>query len=487
MDQNVASGTISSLSKDRVEEATTTCFVCKVPVSKKLGNKSDEHVVSDWLIRDCGLSNKRITIPNGAQYSYTGHKVTCCLKCNSSMSDQFEQKIKRIFWRGYDKLRMDGYNRELLLSWMCKLRCAAATKCMSFYINPAHRNLPSGGDTITNDPQFIAKMNDTRLLLKKRIDQGGTLSDDDASLLGSVFVFKCKMEDDDPDKFYYSELHQTVPLAIFRYRDIGIVAFFEGGDEMEKILSEPPMASLLEGKDRAIDWNALVAARSMVISDEQLEEVASIIAHAAYLHLGLLLPDFLRTGRDSENMTETSIDTVFCRRDSFGFLRDVAVSYDRGLFLALICQNTYDEWWESNKSLLVQIYPNDDYFLHTKELEYTHIPDQNKSVINALVGHPIETVSKNNSVNAAWESRLSCAQLDFHATINRCDLYGSSFQRYENPNLYIDSGMQDGDGYRYYLAPIGLGYLSRGHSLKQSPKNWRFEEDVMLTPNHLSD
>lgn len=483
MSHDTVSGTIHSLSINQVEEASSTCFVCKTPVSKALGNKSDEHVVSDWLIRDCGLANKRITLPNGSQYKYTGCKVTCCLSCNGAMSTQFEQKIKRIFSRGYDKLKLDHYHREALLSWMCKLRCAAATKCMSFYINPAHRNLPNGGTPITNDPKFIADLEQTRLLLKKRIDQGGELSEQDAASVGSIFVFKCKMEDDDPDKFYYSELHQTVPIAIFRYRDIGVVAFFEGGDEIERWLSGTPTKDDLQGIGRAVDWHSIKSARSMVISDEQLEEVASVISHAAYLRLGLLLPDKLPMDKaslvEATNLVETPIDTVFVRRDSFGLIESTSIAYQRGLFLAMICQNTYEEWWEAGRSLLVQMYPRDEYFLHTKELKYTHLADHEMSVIDARIGQPIDLSLRDGTIHPWWESNLSCAKQDSRLFMHRCTFYETPAKSYESPSLRVDSGSQDHCGYKYYLAPMTLGYLSRGDSERKVVQNVLPSEELL--------
>jgi len=94
------------------------CFVC----GAKQGTKefSDEHVISDWVLRDRGLHSGNLVLPNKKSFMYGRYVVPCCKDCNGRMAEIFEDKISNAFSQGYEGVV--GLTRagdgELLWLWM---------------------------------------------------------------------------------------------------------------------------------------------------------------------------------------------------------------------------------------------------------------------------------------------------------------------------------------------------------------------------------
>jgi len=104
------------------------CFICGTPEKKKGINSEStkvfngEHIIPDWVIKRCNLSNKKITLPNGSKLLYTRYKIPCCEECNSKLGRVIEKPMSRLFFKGNDELlkkpRRKGVDFNLF-RWLC--------------------------------------------------------------------------------------------------------------------------------------------------------------------------------------------------------------------------------------------------------------------------------------------------------------------------------------------------------------------------------
>jgi len=106
-DQSIAdtSGKILFFSFDRFEKEICegdSCFLCGAKRCEVTFN--DEHIISEWILRDLDFFDREITLPNGNSLKYSKYKVPCCENCNSFLGKEVEQPISELFKGGYTNL-----------------------------------------------------------------------------------------------------------------------------------------------------------------------------------------------------------------------------------------------------------------------------------------------------------------------------------------------------------------------------------------------
>jgi hypothetical protein len=274
------------------------------------------------------------------------------------MSNNLETPVTAMLEEGYDKFRLTAETRELLMVWMTKIMIGLATRGLTEYKNPADRNLnPDHGLTITNDVDYILSLDRPKALLAKRARNKAPLSDTEASSLGSIFIFKAKNgEDGFTSPFHFTHGHQTIPVLVLRYKDIGLIAFFEGGDAIEKWYGEnfvPPSND--SHITRFLDLHGLQAAKRMALTDQQLDETAAILCQGAYMFLKKRLPTFWFTVAKTQKLVPTSKNLLV--RDSFGFpeKNSLIPIYSKNMFMSLVLSGRELAVWQRHKSLLTTL------------------------------------------------------------------------------------------------------------------------------------
>ena len=70
------------------------CFMCGAAQDSVPFN--DEHVLPDWLLREFGLHDKSLTLPNAATTQYSRLRIPCCVTCNSQLGRTVEQPISAL-------------------------------------------------------------------------------------------------------------------------------------------------------------------------------------------------------------------------------------------------------------------------------------------------------------------------------------------------------------------------------------------------------
>lgn len=126
-DEEKVSGAKVELFKKEIIE-NKRCFICGA-LEKKKGVKdkkaktfNDEHIIPDWVIRRCNLSNKKITLPNESKVPYRKYKIQCCEECNSKLGRVIENPIGRLFFKGNDELLKEPRRKGVdlkLFRWLC--------------------------------------------------------------------------------------------------------------------------------------------------------------------------------------------------------------------------------------------------------------------------------------------------------------------------------------------------------------------------------
>lgn len=92
-----------------------SCFSC----AKSIDERSDEHVIPDWVIRLCKLNHETIVLPNNARVRYVSYKVPCCRHCNELLASHYEQPISTAFKQGFDAVaKLLDSEPERVFGWL---------------------------------------------------------------------------------------------------------------------------------------------------------------------------------------------------------------------------------------------------------------------------------------------------------------------------------------------------------------------------------
>lgn len=91
------------------------CFVCLTAP----GEKTQEHVIPDWVIRLTHLQYQTIGLPNGERLPYPRYTIPCCYDCNQALDAQYEDPISRAMKAGLHGLReLHLSDPTLLIRWL---------------------------------------------------------------------------------------------------------------------------------------------------------------------------------------------------------------------------------------------------------------------------------------------------------------------------------------------------------------------------------
>jgi hypothetical protein len=138
------SGRYIFVSLDRFKEYVSTgqvCFLC----AKNAPNSTKEHIVPDWLLKECEIRSEWITLPNGTKIQYGKYVVPCCETCNHFMGKRLENivsaKIKEGI-SGIESLLLSTSGELSLRSWLSLIFIKTHLKDTSLVANRDRRQEP---------------------------------------------------------------------------------------------------------------------------------------------------------------------------------------------------------------------------------------------------------------------------------------------------------------------------------------------------------
>lgn len=98
------------------------CFICGA--RRDTNEFNDEHVIPDWLLRKHNLHDRKLTLPNGRQTTYSRNKVPCCCDCNELLGRELEEPVRNLLSVEYEEmcdLILNTNALGKLFRWMCLL------------------------------------------------------------------------------------------------------------------------------------------------------------------------------------------------------------------------------------------------------------------------------------------------------------------------------------------------------------------------------
>lgn len=266
------------------------CFICGAGLHQKI-NSSDEHIIPQWLLNESGSKNESINLPNSYLGSsprlWSKSKVDCCFDCNQALSTNLEGRVKKIFNSLKTHRNLSEEERGLLLLWIAKVYYGLGFQGLRFAANPREIHLPSH-QKLTNDPFHISALEAIRRCLHEFIRGESSGADE----LGSIFTFDFSEMHHYQKGYLYGDGHQQMPMAIFGYKGIGIVAYLWGGKKLERMFTQDTLEWTHDANPYKLDVALVAKSKRIKLVKCQILDVASIIAQAGTMYCGTPPPRF---------------------------------------------------------------------------------------------------------------------------------------------------------------------------------------------------
>lgn len=94
-----------------------TCFLCGGGIDET--NRTDEHVIPKWLLKEFDLWDVTIHLINGTRIPYRKLVVPCCSACNNNHLSPIEDEVAKAFRKG--PKGFETVDREVLMVWVIKI------------------------------------------------------------------------------------------------------------------------------------------------------------------------------------------------------------------------------------------------------------------------------------------------------------------------------------------------------------------------------
>ena len=210
------------------------CFLCGV--SPKSAEFNDEHVVPDWILKELGLHNKLVGLPNSHGFLYSKYKVPCCVACNSRLGESLEAPISRLFKRGYQAVCQHALKDGpwLFYVWLALifLKTHLKDRTLRFHIDKR-----KGADRIA-DLYDWNTMHHIHCVVRAAYT-GAAL---DRKIMGSFFLLNAKMAKH-IEAFDYVDLFFTKTICL-RFNDIVIYCVLDDACATYTLMKKGPLSKI---------------------------------------------------------------------------------------------------------------------------------------------------------------------------------------------------------------------------------------------------
>jgi hypothetical protein len=122
------------------------CVVC----AKKMHQKTNEHVIPNWLVRKHKLFDEEVRLPQGKSHKMSTYKVPFCRECNEVLGRKLEEPVAAAFGDGFEAVEaLAKAGDDRLFAWMNLMYFKTHYKDMQVRKNLDDRDgLESIGDSI---------------------------------------------------------------------------------------------------------------------------------------------------------------------------------------------------------------------------------------------------------------------------------------------------------------------------------------------------
>jgi hypothetical protein len=98
--------------------ASDRCWLCGVTFTTD-NPRSDDHVVVDWLQRELGIRDERLTLQNRSQIPFRQAYINSCKSCNTNHLSKPENRVAKAYRGGLTSLQ--ALAPEDLFVWLGKM------------------------------------------------------------------------------------------------------------------------------------------------------------------------------------------------------------------------------------------------------------------------------------------------------------------------------------------------------------------------------
>lgn len=188
---------------------TDNCFICGAKESEKPFN--DEHIISNWILKQFNLHNTKITLPNGEGINYGEYKINCCVDCNTLMGDELETPMSDLLC---NRITMDEffskYTEDIIYKWMNLIFIKMHLRDKNFWYELDERK---------PDRKKIGEQYEYRLLhhihcLARTVYTGVEV---DRRVWGSLFIGRAKTDKNEKKPFDIWDHYATKTIGIRVY------------------------------------------------------------------------------------------------------------------------------------------------------------------------------------------------------------------------------------------------------------------------------
>lgn len=210
------------------------CFMCGAARDNVPFN--DEHVLPDWLLREYGLHDESLTLPNAATRPYSRLRIPCCVRCNSRLGQTVEQPISAFLKGSYEEVveRIRQTGVALLFDWLTLLFLKTHLKDKSLRY---HLDARKGTETIA-DYYDWGTVHHLHCVARSLL----TETPIDPRVRGSVFVFKAK-QGGDFRQFDFADLYKTKTIYV-QLREVAIFGVLDDARMVHGMMEGGPLSQI---------------------------------------------------------------------------------------------------------------------------------------------------------------------------------------------------------------------------------------------------
>lgn len=113
------------------------CFICGISVEQR--PVTEEHILSQWLLRRFDLWDRTITLLNWTDIKYSQLKIPCCSVCNNDHLSRIEKEVQQGVEQGFEKFRQ--IDELTIYQWLAKIRFGILFKELSLDADRGNKEL----------------------------------------------------------------------------------------------------------------------------------------------------------------------------------------------------------------------------------------------------------------------------------------------------------------------------------------------------------
>ena len=210
------------------------CFMCGV--ARDTVPFNDEHVLPDWLLREFGLHDQSLTLPNAATRPYSRLRIPCCVSCNSRLGRTVEQPISALLKGTYEEVagRIQQTGVAPLFDWLTLLflKTHLKDKSLRYYLDAR-----KGTETIADQYDW-GTVHHLHCVARSLL----TGTPIDPRVRGSVFVFKAKQRGEFRE-FDFADLYKTKIIYI-QLREVAIFGVLDDAGMVQGMMEGGPLSKI---------------------------------------------------------------------------------------------------------------------------------------------------------------------------------------------------------------------------------------------------